>query len=266
MTESADPPYDYPRFQWRKSPDDANLYLREAAGGEAFEEFMCRVNHGSEILFIGLEVTLHKAISLEQFISQARDAWAALRFEIPTLATNIVFDAAAGTTLLTYRQAASNQEAASWAKRTVSLSTGPQDLDQLRYDLGTKRMPDENGDPTLLYILAGTSETSYSLLIHCSHTILDGAGLKILTNKFLALLTEHLTDAGKRPLLKWGTEGENLLPCVSEVLGPDEVKEGDGYAQTLAGLMGDLVTAMPVVFHVSRSTLDLICFSAPARI
>ncbi|KAF8501357.1 hypothetical protein JB92DRAFT_3084380 [Gautieria morchelliformis] len=222
MTESADPPYDYSRFQLRKSPDDPNRYRREASGGEVFEDVMNRFNHGSETLFFALQVTLHNAISLEKFTSQARHAWAALRFETPTLAANIAYDAA-GTTLLTYRQAASNQEATSWAQRTVRLSIEHQNLDQLRYDLGAKHIPDENDDVPPGHV------SSCSLLIHSCHTTLDGAGLKTLANKFLVLLAVHLTDEGRRPLLKWGTKAENLLPCVSEALGPNEHREGAGY-------------------------------------
>jgi 15-O-acetyltransferase Tri3 len=243
------PPFDYSRFQWRQSPDDTNLYLREAFGGEVIEDFFSRFNHGEQTLYLGLHVTLHNAISPGDFLSQAREAWKALRHQVPTVAAKIAYDAA-GNTLLTYRQAASSQEITDWANRTARLSNEPQGLDQLRYELSKVQIPDENGTLTLLYILPGTSETSYSLLLHTSHVPFDGGGIKVLGNKLLALLAQYLADGGKSPALHWGEEGKNLLPCVTEILGPDEDREGDKYTQTLTEVLGDIGAALPVAYRI----------------
>ncbi|KAF8515738.1 hypothetical protein JB92DRAFT_3142760 [Gautieria morchelliformis] len=238
------PPFDYSRFQWRQSPDDTNVFLREAFGGEVIEDFFSRFNHGEQTLYLGLHVTLHSAISPSNFLSQAREAWKALRHQVPLVAVKIAYDAA-GNTLMTYRQAASSQEVADWAHRTVRLSNEPQGLDQLRYELSKVQIPDEHGTLTLLYILPGSSETSYSLLLHTSHVPFDGGGIKVLGNKLLALLAARLTDGGAAPPLHWGEEGKNLLPCVTEILGPDEDREGERYTQTLTEVLGDIRAALP---------------------
>lgn len=239
------PPFDYTRFQWCRAPDDPHLLRREAFGGEAIEDFFHRFNHGEQTLFLGLRLTLHAPVTPSDLVARAREAWTRLRHEVPLVATKLTYNAA-GNTLITYREAAAALDVTDWACRTVRLSQVA-DLDELRFALSTVTIPDEDGNLTLLYVLPGGSETSCSLLIQTSHVPFDGGGIKVLGNKLLALLAAGLADgAGAPPPLQWGDEGKNLLPCVTEILAPDEEREGERYTHTLMEVLGDIGAALPV--------------------
>ncbi|KAF8583566.1 hypothetical protein K439DRAFT_1653435 [Ramaria rubella] len=236
------PPFDFSRFQWRPSPEDHRLYIREAAGGEALEDIWNRFNHGEHTLFFGLYLTFSTPIDPLSLLLHARNAWARLRFEVPTIASQTSYNAA-GNPLLTYRQALSDQEVDDWTKRTVHLSNNKKGLDHLRYELSRVHLPDENGDQTFLYILPGADDNTHTLLLHTSHTPFDGGGVKILMNKFLSLLAQDLSGDQKPPSLLWGTEAQNLLPSISEVWGPEESRNSEEYMSTLGAVLGDLGAA-----------------------
>ncbi|KAF8581965.1 hypothetical protein K439DRAFT_1653936 [Ramaria rubella] len=241
---SLPPPLDYTRFQWRPSPDDCRLYIREAAGGEAIEDVWNRFKNGEQTLFFGLDLRLQQGIHSQSLLSHGRTAWAQLRFAVPTVAARTAYDTA-GNTLITYRAAESESEVDAWAKRTLRLSEDTRGLDHVRYELGKVHIPEENGDQTFLYIVPGADEKTYSLLLHTSHIPFDGAGSQILMNKFLIFLSHAIAGDIESSTLNWGTEAKNLLPSVSEVLGPEELRDGEQFMNTLGSIMGELGAAMP---------------------
>lgn len=246
MAAPAFPPVDFSRYVWRTSPEDPMYYIREAAGGEVIEDVWNRFNHGEQTLFIGVDTSIDSSPSSSKLLDACRNAWVALRFTIPTIAAHTEQDAV-GNTLITYRVANDSAEASSWAERTVRLHETTDDLDEIRYKIGKIHIPDENGDQTFLYVVP-RSNSSVSFLLHTAHTPFDGAGAKALFSRFFRLLSTELDNslASSNKALAWGSEGAKLTPVASEILGPNEQREGEGYQKTLGNVMSDLGSAMPV--------------------
>ncbi|GBE89886.1 hypothetical protein SCP_1702120 [Sparassis crispa] len=238
-------PFDFGRYIWRSSPQDPSHWKREAGGGEYFEDVVHNGNHGEQYLFLGVKAVIATPVSSARLAALAREAWIALRFETPTIAAHTEHDNA-GLPFITYRTAKDADEVGDWALRTVRLAEGTPDLDDLRFELGKKFIPEANGDQTFLYIVS-LSDTSYDFLLHTSHVPFDGAGIKILLTVFFTKLAKYIDNPAlaAQVQLNWGTEAKNLLPCVSEALGPKEDRSGENYIQTLGGIMSDLDSAMP---------------------
>ncbi|GBE83323.1 hypothetical protein SCP_0503710 [Sparassis crispa] len=239
------PPFDFGRYVWRASPDDASHWKREAGGGEYIDDVFHTKNHGEQFLFLALKATLSKPVPTTELVARARDAWSALRFSTPTVAAHTEHDAA-GTSLITYRTAKDATEVHDWAARTVRLVEGTPDLDDLRFELGKLMIPEQSGDQTFLYIVA-RSDTSYDFLLRTSHVTFDGAGIKIVLTLVLTKLALYLSDPAlvAKEKFEWGAEAKNLLPCISEILGPTEKREGETYTRCLSNMLGDLGGAMP---------------------
>lgn len=244
---ASNPSIDFTRFQWRPSPTDPALHIREASGSEVIHDAWNKLYSGQQLLFFGVELALRTHVPTSEFIKHARAAWSALRLEIPTVASQVSVDDG-GFVFMTYRAASSHDDVDAWVQRTVRLNLGtiPQSLDDLRYTLGTRPIPEHNGDQTFLYVLPRQNDREFGLLIHTSHTPFDGGGIKILMNRFLARLADSLTGHPAHPRLPCGGEVKNLLPSITEAISPEEPLSGQKYEETLSEILGDMNSALPV--------------------
>jgi 15-O-acetyltransferase Tri3 len=241
---------DYDRFNWKASrPDDPSYYSRVTFAGEAFEELLNRFHSGEQNLFLGLQVTFTKPISTNDLLARCRETWEALRFDIPIIATQTEFDDEDWNVTVAYRLAKSDKEVKEWAKRTVRLGEGVKDLDELRYEVGKKRIPEENGDQTFLYVLP-MSDSSCSFLLHTHHTPFDGSATQIIMNDFLTRLVKSIANpvlsSTTTDSLAWGTEYKNLTPPTSAIIGSNEVEEGPLFEKGL-----EMIKASYRAFSVS---------------
>ncbi|KAJ7749616.1 hypothetical protein B0H16DRAFT_1691762 [Mycena metata] len=176
-------------------------------------------------MFLGANISAARPIVSKSLLKHARNAWVSLRYTLPTLAAHTEQDSD-GNTLLTYRTASSAADAQAWAERTPLLHEEEvKTLDDLRYELGEKLLPDANGDQTFLHLVVH-SDTSFGVLLHTPLALLLDAGSPADLN------------------LKWGDEHANLTPAAGRVLGPNEVVEGAGYGETLNSVMMGFATAM----------------------
>lgn len=259
-------PVDFSRYVWRArtSPSfstdvDTNAspgpayYTREARGGELFEDVCNRFANGDQTLFLGLQLRLASPLPTSVFMQHVKDAWAALRWAVPNLAVRTEHEE--GRTLLAYRASADAEEVRKWAERTVRLRELEKEgkekaLDELRWELGTHFIPEASGDQVFLYIVP-YSETEFGLLLHTSHSVMDGAGTKVLLTLFLRELAGqlHFTPTCAKKKLEefaWGKEGENLVKCATEVAGDLEPLDGPAYESTLKTVLGDMGSYLPV--------------------
>ncbi|KAJ3556854.1 hypothetical protein NM688_g1794 [Phlebia brevispora] len=154
--------------------------------------------------------------------------------------------AATGRPLLTYRVPKSDDEASTWAKRTVNIDTCTDNLDDLRVEIGKRPIPSQDGDQTFLYILP-SSDTSYGIVFFSSHVPFDGAGTKAIMNTFLKKLTQYIVDPSlaATETVGWGPEADRLIPFITEVLADNEPREGPAYQETLKRVMDDLSYTTP---------------------
>ncbi|KAJ7028095.1 hypothetical protein C8F04DRAFT_69542 [Mycena alexandri] len=230
-------------YDWAPSPDDSSYYTRRGWAFETIEDVFNRQKHGEHTMFLGADISAAHPFVTKSLFEHARNAWVSLRYTVPTLAAHTEQDAE-GNTLLTYRTASSAADARAWANRTVLFHEEYKNLDDLRYELGEKFLPDANGDQTFLHLIV-RSDTSFGVLLHTAHITFDGVSAKIITTRFLKKLALLFDTGSPADLnLKWGDEYANLTPAAGRVLGPNEVTEGAEYGETINSVMMGFVTAM----------------------
>jgi len=267
--------FDFSRYAWRTDSSVHGRYMREAGGGEVIEDIWNLTKHGEQNLFIGIYASLSQGVSLTpaKLLEHVKSAWKSLRWEVPVMAATTSHTWHADkvpTTFIVYDAAQSTSDVDKWLQETVELQQEYQTktLDELRYDIGQGPIPVNDFDrQTFLYVVP-YSPTKFGLLLRTAHTTFDGSGVKILMTKLVTHLQKYISDPGyaaaQANLMKWGTEGEHLLPIVTEVLRkhesavvddngvaisqelPAEPREGKEYFGTLGDVMAGLVTGMPV--------------------
>ena len=101
----------------------------------------------------------------------------------------------------------------------------PIDFDMLRAEVGSAIVPTEDGDYSQLYLSTNGEDQvkTFGLLLRTQHAPFDGAGVKIMMNRFLKrlalIISQSETDTAE---LLWGSEGVNLIPAVYNILAPSE--------------------------------------------
>ncbi|KAJ7748629.1 hypothetical protein B0H16DRAFT_1319703, partial [Mycena metata] len=232
---------------WAPSADDPTYYTRRGWAFETIEDVFNRQKHGEHTMFLGANISAARPIVSKSLLKHARNAWVSLRYTLPTLAAHTEQDSD-GNTLLTYRTASSAADAQAWAERTPLLHEEEvKTLDDLRYELGEKLLPDANGDQTFLHLVVH-SDTSFGVLLHTSHVPFDGTADKIITTRFLKTACSLARCwFSRRSEPEMGRRTANLTPAAGRVLGPNEVVEGAGYGETLNSVMMGFATVMMVV-------------------
>ncbi|EJC99631.1 uncharacterized protein FOMMEDRAFT_93379 [Fomitiporia mediterranea MF3/22] len=251
--------FDFSRYIWRQDDKVPGLYKREVGGGELIEDVWNFFKQGEQNLFLGVYLQVSQPLESSKFIDLARKAWTSLRWDVPTVASQILHEPREGSpmpaALLAYALPTGSADVDAWAKETVILKEGYKDLDALRYDIGRGIIPDKDLVPHTYLYGVPFSSTSFGFLLHTSHVPFDGAGVKIITTKLLEHLSKYITDpqyaAAEASRFKWGTENNHLLPIASEILRkhepaevdaagnvvkpeePEEPREGPKYLETL---------------------------------
>jgi len=244
---SIDYSVDWSRFEWAPSADDSLCYRRELAGPEFMADFYLRPPTKDTLIFSGVEITLRSPLPQTDFVDRLRDVWIALRYTSPIIASQTKRDKL-GDPFMTYRVEPDVAKVKEWAARTVCIAKGAQGLDELRFNLSLKDLPNEFGDQTMLHVCR-TTDSQYGLLIHTSHVPVDGIGVKIIFNRLLTSLATYIGGA-PLPDVKWGSEAVNLTPALP--FATTEPLEGSEYTRTLSTIMEDIYTTMPVS-HIPHS-------------
>jgi hypothetical protein len=264
---------DFNRFLWRNDEKVPGRLYREAGGGEVIEDIWKLMKHGEQNLFLGVYATLSAPISQTELFTHAKSAWKSLRWEVPTIAastSHIWHEGKAPTTFITYDLGKSTEDVNAWAEETVKIfpEYHSKTLDDLRYDVGQEPIPANDFDRQTFLYLVPFSAHKFGLLLHTAHTTFDGAGVKILLTKLLGHLAKYITDPGylsaQEAGMAWGSEGDRLLPIVTEILKKresaviddqgnvikaetaEEYRGGKEYFETLGDVMTGFATGAPV--------------------
>jgi len=248
MTTPAFPPVDFAKYRWRASATDPKLFQREPNGSEALVDHMNRFAHGEHTVFLAVELDFQGNLSMTEFEHVARDTWIALRFQVPTIAARTLIGPN-DRAVMTYPLPDSYADLQDWGNRTFRVAPANVNLEEWRYEIGQKFIPDSNGDQTFVYATARDGRIT-GLLLHTSHITLDGIGAKVLLNLYLRDLALRLTGETRvdPSALRWGEEYKNLLPCVSEVLASSEPREGRLYQETLQDVLAGYGGAFPRMY------------------
>ncbi|KAL5492789.1 hypothetical protein ACEPAI_4237 [Sanghuangporus weigelae] len=267
--------FDFSRYKWRRDDKVLDRFKREIGGGELFDDIFNFHKQGEQNLFLGTYMQIYQPYQIldtSNFIDLLRKAWISLRWDVPTVASQILHEPRDGSpmpvSLLVYTLASDRTDVEAWAMETVILKEGFKDLDTLRYDIVKGVIPDRDLVPqTFLYCLP-ISPTSFGLLLYTSHVPFDGTGVKVLMSRFLEHLSRYISDspyeASEIARHKWGEENVNLLPISSEVLRgrepaefdgdgnlikpeiPEEPREGPKYTETLDQVLADFARGIQV--------------------
>ncbi|PFH50118.1 hypothetical protein AMATHDRAFT_48178 [Amanita thiersii Skay4041] len=261
---------DFNRYKWREDEKVPGRFKREPGGGELFEDVLNLTKHGEQNLFVGVYAALAIALDTGDLLAAVLNSWISLRWEIPTVAAQTGHEPSGKplpTSFITYDVARSLDEVKKWANTTVILREDKKNLDDLRYEIGQDPIPAADLVPQTYLYLVPYTPTTFGILFHTAHTTFDGAGSKIVLTKLFTYLYNYLSQpsyqAEQEKLMKWGTEAQNLLPMVTEILRkhepavldaqgnvimpevPEEPREGEKYFETLNEVMTGLATGGP---------------------
>lgn len=208
-------------------------------------DFQSRYKFAQHNLFRGINFTLANPMSTGEFVDKVRNTWEVLRFQEPIIALRLDYDERRNI-YMTYRSAEHLDVLREWSDRTVRFCEGETDLDELRYEKGQNKIPEENGDQTFLYVITRSS-TSYGVLFHSHHAPVDGVGTKIMFIKFCKIFASGVDSATPA----WGTEGKNLAPGFLSILNDKEVLEGPLYEENLYKVLDDYSQGTPLTVIIS---------------
>lgn len=258
------PKYDFSRFVWQLPKGGSKRAVRSACGGEVMEDFLNRYCMGEQNLFFGLYADLAVPVPEARLVAAAKESWAWLRFHVPTIASTAEKDEH-DNTILAYN-IATEEDVQDWIDRTFCVTKqSTVDLDQLRYEVGTDKIPSDAGDQTFLHFVPGRASTdgsvlSFGLLFHTNHIVIDGSGVKALFHRYLSHLSSilYLPNKDVQPKLPWGTEATNLLPTPYQIMlssEPEPVSTGSlkqppaehPYYSTLREFMEGLTSGAQVI-------------------
>jgi hypothetical protein len=243
-TAPAFPPPDYTKYRWRAS---GAVHERHLVGAELLCYHWAIGADGQGSGYLRFDTELARAVPTDAFVAAARAAWITMRFGTPIVATTTA-PAADGAPALVYRTAPDHAAAAAWAARTVQLV----DASALAVEhdvLSRWRVWEDGADQAVLVVLP-RADTRYELGLLLGHAWTDANGAKVAMSRFLALLARYLHEPAlaerEHAQLRWGTEGANLLPAFPELVADSEKLRGPEYDATLASIMNDFVTTLPV--------------------
>ncbi|KAG1753120.1 hypothetical protein EDD22DRAFT_230732 [Suillus occidentalis] len=198
---------------------------RRLGGVEHVEDISNRHLKGDQTLFFGLTIDLQDPVNVAKLGSSAQECWCWLRFQVPTIASSIIVSDDKLPTMIYIT--ASPEEISQWAQRTFIIHPQHTDLDELRVNEGLKEVPSSDRDYTWMHLVPvktlNGAVSKFSLLFHTHHSLFDGAGLKIIMNRYLAQLVKVLSDSsGAFESIEWGNELENLPPSTYSILNSNE--------------------------------------------
>ncbi|KAG2745157.1 hypothetical protein P692DRAFT_201720654 [Suillus brevipes Sb2] len=219
--------YDLEQFRWKPFTGDGsrNGRARPLGGVEHVQDIFNRHLKGDQTLFFGLSIDLHDPVDITKLGSSAQECWSWLRFQVPTIASSVI-GSDHELPVMTYTTA-SPEEISQWAQRTFIIHSSYIDLDELRVNEGMKEVPSSDGDHTWMHLVPGEivngAVSQFGLLFHTHHSPFDGAGLKIIMNRYLSQLVKVLSDScGASESIEWGNELENLPPSAYSIFSSSE--------------------------------------------
>lgn len=214
----------YPSLIWReRSP---GVWQREVDEAEKFYYALAKLYEGSGRMFFAM--TGHLSVSVDIPQGQAREAveqrletalrhgWLALRYDHPTIASQVSHDPSSGQVVKTYRTSLSDGDRDAWLEETfVPIATGETGEEWANADPPAPKVP-------TLFVLkprapsggsAAPTAVRLDLVFRSPHEIVDGIGTLHMFNNLIRLIADAYDawSAAKLPSFD-GSETKNLSP------------------------------------------------------
>lgn len=214
----------YPSLIWREA--SPGVWQRDVDEAEKFYYALAKLYESSGRMFFAM--TGHLSVSVdvpqgqtredvEQCLETAlRHGWLALRYDHPTIASQVSHDLATGQVTKTYRTCPADTERDAWlAKTFVPIATGETGEEWANSDPPAPRIP-------TLFVLEPRTAASSSvasntirrdLVLRSPHEIVDGIGTLHMFNNLTRLIADayEAGSSSKTPSFD-GSETKNLSP------------------------------------------------------
>jgi hypothetical protein len=218
----------YERFTWREA--SPGTWQRDSDELEQFYTAIAKLYEGTGRMFFAMtgHVSLIVVVGEKQSRIDAekrleyslQQAWLRLRYEQPTIASWVEYDAAASSFTKTYQSCRDSVEQAAWINTTIkTISTGQTGKEWCNSDPPAPKIP------TLFIITPPSSSTNNSdaslrrdLVLRSPHQTIDGIGTLHLLNRLIfhasAAYTSVVESESLAPtaILCDGSESVNLSP------------------------------------------------------
>ncbi|KAF9873268.1 hypothetical protein CkaCkLH20_09081 [Colletotrichum karsti] len=209
----------YPELIWRQT--SPGVWQRSIDEVEEFYSAIATIYEGSGLMFFA--ITGHVSLNIEipdgkspaeanSAVSRAlQKAWLSLRYDHPTIASQVTQDLATGQWTKTYRQFQDDADKESWLKQTlVPVSTEQTGSEWANSNPPAPKIP-------TLFVLSPRADKDgvirRDLVLRSPHDIIDGIGTLTLLNNLIALASKAFSEADdfKVPIFD-GSETANLSP------------------------------------------------------
>ncbi|KAK2048037.1 hypothetical protein LZ31DRAFT_550729 [Colletotrichum somersetense] len=207
----------YPELVWRQTTP--GVWQRTADEIEKFYSALATLYEGSGLMFFAITGHISLRIDVRNighdvevgaiFDKALESAWLALRFDHPTIASQVTQDPATGRWIKTYRQCVGLEEQDFWLEKTlVHVSTRETGQEW------ANNQPPAPKIPTLFVLIPSSHEDGIirrDLVFRSPHDIIDGVGTLILLSNLITYVSKAFSerDAYKPPALD-GSEAANL--------------------------------------------------------
>ena len=191
--------------------------------------------------YVGLSIAIPEATTvseLEQRVEMAiRKAWKKIRYDHPTLAAPVQYDASTKLCKKVYHTLPKDDNGDGWLDETFKLVND-----------GQSGIEFANTDPLVgryanLYLITPPSNPSQSprnsirrdLVFRSEHDLIDGIGTLTLLNNLLSHASTAYALGDEYPPIKFGDEHKNLSPCL-QVAADIPIISSDEHAKILESL------------------------------
>jgi hypothetical protein len=212
----------YERFAWREARP--SIWQREIDEPEQFYAAIAKLYEGSGRMFFAITGHISLVISMTEDQSRVdterrlenalRQGWLRLRYEQPTIASRVDYDAASSSFKKKYWACSDPVEQAAWIDTTLkTISTGQTGNEWCNSDPPAPKIP-------TLFVITPPSSTDNrdrtlhrDLVLRAPHDTIDGIGTLHLLNRLITHTSTAYSEAlPLRTLICDGSESANLSP------------------------------------------------------
>ena len=201
-------------FQWcQVSPE---RYERDADTPEQFYNTIVRIFKTTGHIFFAIVAVLEFSLednSIDDVVitNAFRYAWRRLRYQFPTIASQVVYDTATKTCRKVYQVIKKDDELNDWLDSTITVELGTRTAQEYAND------DTPLGDYASLHLFKAESVhdmngAKWSLLFRSHHDVVDGLGTFKILNHLFTFAAEYLSNPSTIQSVRFGDEISQLSP------------------------------------------------------